>query len=84
MLDASGKPITFSEWSLVKDDLVKRRDFRLDEMLQGGAAEPQMELFGSSGNATISWEYDPESDAFIPAPIKEYPLISIYKVMSSE
>ena len=33
--DDTNEPIIFSEWSLVMGDKVKRRDFRLDEMLEG-------------------------------------------------
>lgn len=63
---ADGKPIIFSEWSLVTEGKIKRRDFRLDEMLDGHAQ--QMSLFMND------WEYDEEIKAFIPKPIKEFPL----------
>lgn len=69
---ADGKPIIFSEWSLVSGSLIKRRDFRLDEMLDGHAQ--QMSLFMNE------WEYDQEIKAFIPKPIKEFPLIDYRKV----
>jgi hypothetical protein len=46
------EPIIFSEWSLVTSGMMKRRDFRLDEML----------------------------DAFIPRPVKEYPLTNYRRV----
>lgn len=67
-----GKPIIFSEWSLVSGSLIKRRDFRLDEMLDGHAQ--QMSLFMNE------WEYDQEIKAFIPKPIKEFPLTDYRKV----
>ena len=38
------EPIIFSEWSLAMGDRVKRRDFRLDELLEG--QRQQMSLFG--------------------------------------
>lgn len=69
---ADGRPIIFSEWSLVSGSLIKRRDFRLDEMLDGHAQ--QMSLFMNE------WEYDEEIKAFIPKPIKEYPLIDYRRV----
>lgn len=74
----TGEPIIFSEWSLV-GDRVKRRDFRLDEMLEGGSAE-QLSLWGASGTPTSEWELDEETGAMIPKPIREYPLVSIYEV----
>lgn len=74
----TGEPIIFSEWSLVGDK-VKRRDFRLDEMLEGGSAE-QLSLWGASGTPTSEWELDEETGAMIPKPIREYPLVSIYEV----
>ena len=70
----NGKPIIFSEWSFLTNDLIKRRDFRLDEMLEG--KREQLTLF------MTGWEYDEDIQAYIPKPIKEYPLIhfrEIYK-----
>ena len=84
MLDADGNPIIFSEWSLVAGDKVKRRDFRLDEMLEGNGDCEQFSLFGSSGTAITDWEYDEETQSFISKPITEYPLTSFYEVMNCE
>ena len=77
-----GEPIIFSEWSLVTGDKVKRRDFRLDEMLEGHDEQPS--LFGASGSAATKWEYDEAAKAYIPSPIKEYPLMSLYEVSNGE
>lgn len=60
-----GQPIIFSEWSLVSGPMLKRRDFRLDEMLDGHTE--QMTIFMDG------WEFDPEIQAFIPTPIREFP-----------
>lgn len=76
------EPIIFSEWSIVTGDKVKRRDFRLDEMLEGSASQVQFSLFGSSGTPTSEWEFDEETGAMIPKPIWEYPLVSFYEVQS--
>jgi len=62
--ETDGKPIVFSEWSFVTRDMIKRRDFRFDEMLDGH--EEQMSIF------MVDWEYDEELKAFIPKPIKEF------------
>lgn len=90
MLDAQGNPIIFSEWSLVSGEKVKRRDFRLDEMLEGNVGQNEsLSLFGDiADNGNINprseWEYDEETQAFIPKPIVEYPLTSFYEVMHCE
>lgn len=84
MLDVEGSPIIFSEWSLVTGDKIKRCDFRLDEMLEGNGEHEQFSLFGSSGSAITDWEYDEETQSFIPKPITEYPLTSFYEVMNCE
>lgn len=76
------EPIIFSEWSLATGDKVKRRDFRLDELIEGNVNQGEtMSLFGSSGTPTTQWEYDEETKAMIPLPIEEYPLTSIYEVV---
>ena len=90
MLDAKGNPIIFSEWSLVTGNKVKRRDFRLDEMLEGNVEQNEsLSLFGDiADNGDVSprseWEYDKETQSFIPKPITEYPLTSFYEVMNCE
>lgn len=65
MLQNDGTPITFAEWSLVTGDNIKRRDYRLNELLDGH--EQQLTIF------MIGWEFDEEIQAFIPSPVKEYP-----------
>ena len=65
-------PIIFAEWSAVNGCLMKRRDFRLDQMLEGH--EQQMTLF------MTGWEYDEEIHAFIPQPIREFAPIHYRRV----
>lgn len=72
MRQDNGEPIIFAEWSFVTGTKVKRRDFRLDEMLDGH--QEQITLFMDG------WEYDEEIDAFIPKPLKEYPLTDYRRV----
>lgn len=72
------EPIIFSEWSLAMGGKVKRRDFRLDELLED--QRQQMSLFGASGSPSSEWEYDEEIQAYIPLPIKEFPLMDIYQI----
>ena len=72
MLDKNGEPIEFAEWSFVTPTLIKRRDYRFDELLNGH--EQEINLF------VEGWKYDAETKAFIPAPIREYPLCDYRKV----
>lgn len=65
LLQNDNGPITFAEWSLVMGDNFKRRDYQLNELLDGH--EQQMTIF------MIGWEYDEEVQAFIPLPVREYP-----------
>ena len=64
MTRADGGPIVFAEWSMVSGDLVKRRDYRFDELL--GGHERQLSLFQQD------WEYDAEADAFLPSAVADY------------
>ena len=64
MLKNDGTPITFAEWSFVSPTMVKRRDYELNVLLNGG--EQEYDIF--------NWQYDDEIKAFIPTPVREYPL----------
>lgn len=61
------EPIIFSEWSLVMGDMIKRRDFNFVSLLNDIPSEPN--LFSDLGD-----------EAFIPQPVKEFPLQSIYNL----
>lgn len=76
MLKSDGTPIVFAEWSLVTGNQIKRRDYALYELLEGH--EEQMNLF------MVNWKYDEEIKAFIPAPIKEYPVTDYRSVQNYE
>ncbi|MPN63666.1 hypothetical protein SDC9_211431 [bioreactor metagenome] len=69
-------PIIFSEWSLVTGSMIKRRDYRLDEMLDGHTEQTSLFM--------TDWEYDEETQAFIPKPIKEFPLIDYRRLAEHE
>lgn len=73
---ADGEPIIFAEWSALNGVLLKRRDYRLDEMLEG--QEEQMSIF------MTDWEYDEEIKAMIPKAIKEYSPVHYKKVNQYE
>lgn len=72
----SDEPIIFSEWSLVSGDMVKRRDYRFDELLE--VQQKQMSLF------TIDWEYDKEQNIFIPLPVQEFPLTNLRRICNGK
>ena len=76
MLKNDGTPIEFAEWSLVAGNQIKRRDYALNELLDGH--EKQMQFF------MIGWEYDEEIDAFIPSPVREYPLTDYRRLSENE
>lgn len=72
MCHADGSPIIFAEWSLVNGTYMKRRNFAFHELLNGHEIQREFSLNG--------WEYDEETKAYLPSPIKEYPLTDYRKV----
>lgn len=74
--ETNGQPIIFSEWSAVNGSYLKRRDYRLDELLEGH--EEQLSIFSTD------WEYDEEIKAMIPKPIKEFPPVHYNEVSKYE
>lgn len=81
--------IIFSEWSFVNETKVKRRDFRLNQMLEGGVPEVQLKIWEDDeethayipkAQGRIDWVYDEETRAYIPAPCKEYPPTDYWRV----
>lgn len=62
------EPIVFTEWSSVNGSMVKRRDYTLANLL---ANQPMDEpnLFSDLGDK-----------AFLPTPVKDYPLIHFLKI----
>ena len=81
MRQADGSPIVFAEWSLVTGNMVKRRDFELAALLdqRKPPENPQQMSLDTAG-----WEYDEETQAFFPAPIREYPLTNYRRVQDYE
>lgn len=73
---ADGSPIIFAEWSFVTGNQIKRRDFVLDELLNGHSEQMTLDMVG--------WEYDEEVQAFIPAPIRLFPLMDYRRVQDYE
>lgn len=75
--DADNEPITFSEWSLVFGDKIKRCDYRLSDMLESQEAAPS--LFGSDGAA---WGYDEDSQSLTAPIVAEFAPTSLYEVVN--
>lgn len=78
--DANDEPICFAEWSIVTGDKVKRRDYLLSELLSGH--NEQISLFGED-NRTVDWEYDEETNAYIPSAVREYPPVNYWEVQKN-
>ncbi len=72
---ADGTPIIFAEWSAVNGCMIKRRDYRLDQMLERHGQQMMSSM--------TDWEYDEEVQAFIPLPIREYPPIHYRRVQDN-
>lgn len=73
--NSAGEPIIFSEWSLVTGNLIKRRDFRLDQLLERHEIQPTL---------PDEWEYDAEIKALVPKPIREFELVDYRKVQDQD
>ncbi len=78
MLKSDGEPIIFAQWDLVKGNMMKRRDYRLDELMK--TQEDQMDLTMYMGG----WEYDEDTQAWVPSAIKEYPLMNYWEVQDAD
>ena len=71
------QPIIFSEWSLVNGSLIKRRDFAFHELLSTDVAK-EANLFDSRGKPPLI--SDLGAQAFIPEPVRGYPLVHFLEV----
>ena len=74
------REIVFSEWSPVNGSMFKRRDFTFHELLPNKKRR-QMSLFSKPEQLLFS---DLGEEAFIPSPVKEYPLIHFLRVANAE
>lgn len=68
---SDNEAIVFSEWSAVNGSMIKRRDFTLANLLEAEASKVPGGLFDDF------YETDP---AFLPKPVKEYPLTHFLKL----
>ena len=70
--------IIFSEWSLVNDVKIKRRDFSFGELLGYGDESTQTSMFSTSKQTNMF--SDLGEKCLIPQPIKEFPLMHFIKL----
>ena len=75
LLTDNNKPIVFSEWSAVNGSMIKRRDFTLNNLLEAEAMKGDGDLFEEF------YDTDP---AFLPKPIREYPLTHFLKLAEND
>ena len=83
------RKIVFSEWSPVNGSMFKRRDFTFHELLPNKkrrqmsifSKPEQMSIFSKPEQLLFS---DLGEEAFIPSPVKEYPLIHFLRVANAE
>lgn len=66
--EKNAKPIIFAEWSAVNGSMIKRRDYTMANLLESQPIEGP-NLFSDLGD-----------QAFIPAPVAEYPLIHFLNI----
>lgn len=71
------EPIIFAQWDLMTGDLMKRRDYRLDELIRGHTNEPDLFMYMNG------WKYDEETHAWIPAPIREFEPMNYWEVQNA-
>jgi len=81
MKTASGTPIEFAEWTAVDDHLIKRRDFRFDQMLENKNPALQLNMFGDNNSGR--YELD-ESGTPTLSPVREFPPVHYREVHQHE
>jgi len=72
--DLMGLPIIFSDWSMISSGMVKRKDFVYSDLIDK-SSHKEMPLFSDLNDS---------DKAFIPDPIKDYPLINYMDVINHE
>ena len=78
--------IVFPEWTFPRNDSkVKRRDFELGKMIDDKIIPPKpTDEDQYSFSLDDEWEYDEKSHAFIPKPVREYPIIHYRRIIEHE
>jgi hypothetical protein len=68
--DLIGKPILFSDWSIISGSLVKRKDFIFSDLVER-SSHREIPLFS---------DLDDEDEAFIPEPVEEFSPVNIMRL----
>ena len=78
----TGEPILFSEWVFTGRSSVKRRDYRLDVLMERDRkAQAQISMFSEETTREEDWMRDPEDPRWrIPRPLREYAPVYYWKV----
>jgi hypothetical protein len=79
MMCNDSEPIIFAEWAAVNGCMLKRRDYKLSEMLKENDEVLQLDLFGNSGE----YDYD-ELGNLVLKPVTEYELIHYKRVQEAK
>ena len=74
LLRNDGEPIIFAQWDLIMGNKIKRRDYRLDELMKADEKQLNMEMYLNG------WEFDEEMQEWIPAAIREFPPVNYWEV----
>lgn len=88
MLKADGTPIIFSQWDFVTGDYIKRRDFRLDELMEDNkdhVKQDKTESYQMSIDDIVphsSFTYDSMTGTLMPDPIREFPPTDYRRIMN--
>ena len=67
-MDGSDEPIIFTEWTPINGSKIKRRDYTMANLLESQPLD-EPNLFSDLGDK-----------AFIPTPVKDYPLTHYLKL----
>jgi hypothetical protein len=80
LLKDDGYPIIFAQWDFVTDTKIKRKDYRLDELLIEDDSTIPFEIDSKGGIRRTEFEYDPSLNKMMPKAIREFPLIDYWKI----
>lgn len=74
-----GEPIDFAEWSALNGSFIKRRDFRLNQLLKANEKNLQLDFFGEAG----FYDRD-ETGAMVLRPVREFPPVHYRRLGDDE
>lgn len=84
MKQADGSAIIFAEWAFINENLVKRRDFRLDKLLEANEEAQKAQAQIPLGVAETGLDYDPVKKEIIPLPLRVYPPVDYRRLAGHE